>query len=88
MAFVVTKPCFGCKDTACVSVCPCECFHEGEQMLYIDPLQCIDCGACESECPVQAIFFEEQVPAEWRDFIALNAEMAPLTPGIFESRRH
>ena len=82
MAFVVTQPCFGCKYTDCVAVCPCDCFHEGEKMLYIHPDDCIDCGACESECPVKAIFHEDAVPEEWRDFIALNAEMAPRRPQI------
>ena len=82
MAFVVTQPCFGCKYTDCVVVCPCDCFHEGEKMLYIRPDSCIDCGACEPECPVAAIFHEDAVPEEWRDFIALNAEMALSRPQI------
>lgn len=86
MAFVVTQPCFGCKFTDCVVVCPCECFHEGEQMLYIDPESCIDCEACAAECPVEAIFYEDNVPEEWREFVALNAEMAPRCPGITEKR--
>jgi len=82
MAFVVTQPCFGCKYTDCVVVCPCESFHEGEKMLYIHPDECIDCGACEPECPVEAIFYEDAVPEAWRDFISLNAEMAPQCPQI------
>ncbi|RIK82487.1 MAG: ferredoxin [Planctomycetota bacterium] len=82
MAYVVTAPCFGCKYTDCVVVCPCECFHEGEQMLYIDPMECVDCDACVPECPVEAIFPESDVPEQWRNFIALNAEMAPQTPSI------
>jgi ferredoxin len=86
MAHVVTQPCFGYKYTDCVVVCPCECFHEGEQMLYIDPEECIDCGACTPECPVEAIFLDDNVSIQWRDFIALNAEMAPLTPSIFERK--
>jgi ferredoxin len=86
MAFVVTQPCFGCKYTDCVVVCPCECFREGEKMLYIDPEECIDCEACVSECPVEAIFHEDNVPAEWREFIALNAEMAPQCPPIVASK--
>jgi ferredoxin len=77
MAYVVTQPCFGCKYTDCVVVCPCECFYEGEKMLYIEPSECIDCEACVAECPVEAIFYEDNVPAEWHGFIALNAEMAP-----------
>jgi ferredoxin len=86
MAFVVAAPCFGCKYTDCVVVCPCECFHEGAQMLYIEPDPCIDCGACQPECPVEAIFYEDDVPAEWRGFIALNAEMSAVTPRITERK--
>lgn len=82
MAYVVAAPCFGCKYTDCVVVCPCDCFHEGEQMLYIDPEECIDCDACLPECPVSAIFPDERVPEEWQEFIALNAEMAPKLPSI------
>jgi len=87
MAFVVTSPCDGCKYTDCVTVCPCDCFHEGETMLYIDPELCIDCGACEPECPVDAIFFEDSVPEQWRDCIPLNAEMALKTPSIVDKKK-
>jgi len=86
VAYVVTEPCFGCKYTDCVVVCPCDCFHEGEQMLYIDPEHCVDCDACLHECPVEAIFYEENVPEEWRGYIALNAEMAPKCPRITERK--
>jgi len=82
VTYVVTQPCFGCKYTDCVVVCPCDCFREGEKMLYIDPEECIDCNACVPECPVEAIFYEEKVPSEWQEFIALNAEMAPKCPPI------
>ena len=82
MAHVVTAPCFGCKYTDCVVVCPTECFYEGEKMLYIHPDDCIDCGQCVAECPVEAIYQEDDVPAEWHEFIALNAEMAPRCPPI------
>jgi ferredoxin len=82
MAMVVTKPCFGCKYTDCVVVCPMDCFYEGESMLYIHPEECIDCGACVPECPVEAIYYEGDVPEEWQDFIALNGEMAPQCPQI------
>lgn len=82
MPHVVAQPCFGCKYTDCVVVCPTDCFREGEQMLYIEPSECIDCGACVPECPVEAIFYEDNLPAEWHDFIALNAEMAPQCPPI------
>jgi ferredoxin len=86
MAYVVTAPCFGCKYTDCVVVCPCECFHEGDQMLYINPDDCIDCDACRVECPVEAIFPEWDVPEEWQSFIQLNAEMARKMPSILEKK--
>lgn len=86
MAMVVTQPCFGCKYTDCVVVCPVNCFYEGERMLYIHPEECIDCGACVPECPVEAIFYHEDVPAEWYEFIELNREMAPQCPNICEKK--
>ena len=63
--YVVTEPCRGCKYTDCVVVCPVECFYEGDDMLFIDPESCIDCGACVPECPVTAIYREDEVPAPW-----------------------
>ena len=86
MAMVVCEPCFGCKYTDCVVVCPVDAFREGEQMLYIHPEVCIDCGACVPECPVSAIYYEGDVPEPWRDYIALNAEMAPRCSEITERR--
>jgi ferredoxin len=86
MAFVVTQPCHGCKYTDCVAVCPMECFHEGEKMLYIDPVDCIDCEACVPECPVEAIYHEDAVPEPWREYIALNADRARRCPSITEKR--
>jgi ferredoxin len=87
MAFVVTEPCNGCKDTSCVTVCPCDCFHERPEMLYIDPEHCIDCEACVAECPVDAIYHEDDVPEKWLPYIALNAEGAKKFPNITERRR-
>jgi ferredoxin len=86
MAYVVTAPCFGCKYTDCVVVCPAECFHEGDKMLYINPEDCIDCDACRLECPVEAIFHEDDVPDEWQEFIQLNAEMVLRTSPINERK--
>jgi ferredoxin len=86
MAMVVTQPCFGCKYTDCVVVCPTEAFHEGESMLYIHPDECIDCGACVPECPVEAIYYEGDVPAEWTGFIELNRELATISPRIVEKK--
>lgn len=88
MALVVTAPCVGCKYTDCVVVCPCECFYGDDQQLYIDPDTCIDCGACLPECPVEAIFFEADVPAQWAGFVQLNADrvkaLKPLGPPVTE----
>lgn len=80
MTMVVTEPCRGCKDKSCLAVCPVECFHEDTQMLYIDADECIDCGACVPECPVEAIFYEDDVPALWASYIALNAAKAKECP--------
>lgn len=82
MPHIVTDACFDCKYTDCVVVCPVECFYEGAQMLYINPDECIDCEACVPECPVEAIFHEDNVPEAAREFIALNAEEAPKHPQI------
>ncbi len=74
MPYVIAEPCINVKDKACVEVCPVDCIYEGETMLYIHPDECIDCGACVPECPVNAIFEESEVPAEWSQFIQINAD--------------
>ena len=74
MAYVVAEPCIKCKYTDCVEVCPVDCFYEGPNFLVIHPEECIDCGACVPECPVAAIFEESDVPEQWKDYIAKNAE--------------
>ena len=86
MTHVVCQACFGCKYTDCVVVCPVECFYEGEQMLYIHPEECIDCEACVPECPVEAIFLDENVPEGQEGFTALNAELSLTTPVITEQK--
>jgi ferredoxin len=86
MAHVVAEPCFACKYTDCVVVCPVECFYEGEQMVYINPEECIDCEACVPECPVEAIFHEDNLSEEWKAYKELNAEMAPQCPVIKEKK--
>jgi ferredoxin len=80
MTHVVTDNCINCKYTDCVEVCPVDCFHAGPNFLAIDPDECIDCTLCVAECPVGAIFPEDDVPAGQENFIALNAELAPLWP--------
>mgnify|MGYP003331478968 CR=1 FL=1 len=72
MTYVVTEGCIQCKYTDCVDVCPVDCFVEGPNFLAIDPEECIDCGACEPECPVEAIFEESEVPDEWNKYIKIN----------------
>ena len=80
MTHVVTENCINCKHTDCVEVCPVDCFHEGPNFLVIDPVECIDCTLCVDECPVGAIFAEDDVPAGQEGFLAINAELAPLWP--------
>ncbi len=86
MPFIVAEPCIKCKYTDCVSVCPVACFKEGANMLVIDPEECIDCGVCVDECPVNAIFPEEEVPEKWESYIELNASLAQEWPAIEESK--
>jgi ferredoxin len=86
MAYIVTEACIKCKYTDCVDVCPVDCFREGPNFLVIDPDECIDCTLCVPECPVEAIFAEDDVPAEQKDFITLNAELAKQWPAIIERK--
>ena len=86
MAYVVTEPCIKCKFTDCVDVCPVDCFREGPNFLVIDPDECIDCTLCVAECPVEAIYAEDDVPANQVQFIALNAELAGLWKPIIERK--
>jgi ferredoxin len=84
MTFVVTENCIKCKYMDCVEVCPVDCFHAGPNFLVIDPDECIDCTLCEPECPAEAIFSEEELPAGQEKFTALNAELAKQWPVISE----
>jgi len=87
LTYVITEPCVDVKDRACVDVCPVDCIYEGERMLFIHPDECIDCGACEPECPVTAIFPEEDVPDPWRHYIGLNREaFESATPPVRPQR--
>ncbi len=82
MTFVVTDNCKACRFTDCVAVCPVDCFHGDAEMLYIDPGECIDCGACVPECPVEAIYDESQLPDDKKAWIKTNADKAPSLPVI------
>ena len=86
MTFVVTEACIKCKYTDCVEVCPVDCFHEGPNMLTIDPEECIDCTLCEPECPVDAIVAEDDVPAGQEQFLKLNAELSKSWPVITKAK--
>ncbi len=79
MTYTIAEPCMDVKDTACVQECPVDCIYEGDRMLYIHPTECIDCGACEPACPVEAIFYADDVPPEWSHFTPINAEYFDLT---------
>lgn len=86
MPFVVTESCIKCKYTDCVEVCPVDCFHEGPNMLVIDPDECIDCTLCEPECPVEAIMADEDVPEEMQEMIQLNEDLSKDWPVINEMK--
>lgn len=94
MTYIIAEPCVNVRDRACVEVCPVDCIYEvnddgvsvhgvkapagKEQILYIHPEECIDCGACEPVCPVDAIFMDEETPANWKEYIALNYELSAI----------
>ena len=96
MTYIITEPCVGTCDTACVDVCPVDCIYPAEgheldedgkkkmieigEQLYIHPEECIDCGACEPECPVEAIFPEDEVPEEWTNYIEINYKRFGMEP--------
>ena len=73
MTYIITEPCIDLKDKSCIDVCPFDCIHETDRMLVIDPEECIDCGACEPECPTTAIFEESELPAKWNVYKDINS---------------
>jgi ferredoxin len=86
MTYVVGENCIRCKLTDCVEVCPVDCFYEGPNFLVIDPEECIDCDLCVPECPVDAIYAEDDLPEDQADFLELNAELAQIWPNISEQK--
>ena len=81
MTYIVMDSCIKCKFMDCVEVCPVDCFHEGPNFLVIDPDECIDCTLCEPECPVEAIFHEDNLPADWK-WLRINTDYAKVWPNI------
>ena len=86
MTYVVTESCIRCKYTDCVEVCPVDCFHEGPNFLVIDPDECIDCTLCVPECPVNAIFAEDDLPEDQKQFTQINAELTKKWPVLTEKK--
>ncbi|MCC6158183.1 MAG: ferredoxin family protein [Deltaproteobacteria bacterium] len=86
MTYVVTENCDNCKYTDCVDVCPVDAFHEGPTMLYINPDSCIDCDSCVEECPVEAIFPDDEVPDQYKPYTKVNEEMSRKYPVITEKK--
>ena len=86
MTFVVTDKCIRCKYTDCVEVCPVDCFKEGPNMLVIDPQECIDCNLCVPECPIDAIYAEDDLPEDQKQFIEINARLSEKWPSITEMK--
>ncbi|MFZ2619643.1 MAG: ferredoxin FdxA [Alphaproteobacteria bacterium] len=86
MPFVVTSKCIKCRYTDCVEVCPVSCFYEGENMLVINPDECIDCGVCEPECPIEAIKSDEELTPAERKWADLNSRYSALWPNITKNK--
>ncbi|QMU56131.1 MAG: ferredoxin [Candidatus Mycalebacterium zealandia] len=74
MPYIIAEPCIDVKDKSCVEACPVDCIYEGDEQLFIEPNECIDCGACVDPCPVDAIFHEDEVPEKWHKFIKENSD--------------
>ena len=74
MTYIIALPCVDVKDKACVEECPVDCIYEGNRMLYIHPEECVDCGACEPVCPVEAIYYEDDLPEEQEEYLDINAQ--------------
>ena len=74
MTYVIAQPCVDVKDKSCIEECPVDCIYEGARSLYIQPDECVDCGACEPVCPVEAIYYEDDIPSQWKDSSKINTE--------------
>ncbi len=74
MTYVIAQPCIDVKDKSCIEECPVDCIYEGNRMMYIQPDECVDCGACEPVCPVDAIYYEDDVPSQWKEYGPIAGE--------------
>src|SRR3954470_5673157 len=74
VTYIIAQPCVDVLDKACIEECPVDCIYEGNRMLYIHPDECVDCGACEPVCPVEAIFYEDDVPEQWKEYYKVNVD--------------
>lgn len=74
VTYVIALPCVDVKDKSCIEECPVDCIYEGDRMMYIQPDECVDCGACEPVCPVEAIYYEDDVPSQWSEYKEINTE--------------
>ena len=86
MTYVVTESCIKCKYTDCVEICPVDCFYEGPEFLVIDPDECIDCGLCEPECPIEAIYADDDLPSDQIEFIEINLKLSEVYENITEAK--
>lgn len=86
MAYFVTEACINCKYTDCAIVCPVDCFHEGPNFLAIDPDECISCGLCEPECPTKAIYSEDNLPEDMKEYVEINTRLAKGWPVIKDKK--
>jgi NAD-dependent dihydropyrimidine dehydrogenase PreA subunit len=88
VTYVVTEACVDLLDGSCLSVCPVDCLYPGERSMYINPAECVDCGACELACPVEAIYHEDDLPHNLKIWTAINAEVFEAGPSIARDHRH
>ena len=86
MTYVITENCIKCKYTDCVEVCPVDCFYEGENMLIINPEECIDCGVCEPECPIDAIVSDEDIKDDDKKFLEINERLSKKWPVLAQAK--
>ena len=86
MTYIVNDKCIKCKLMDCVEVCPVDCFYEGPEFLVIDPDECIDCGLCEPECPIEAIYADDELPSDQIEFIEINLKLSEVYENITEAK--